>query len=71
MPDNLSRPQTACRSAMGGEVCERIQGLIERQSGWRALGVSESPIRGPEGNREFLVAAKFDGNADRGGSNPT
>ena len=56
---------------MGGEVCERIQGLIERQSGWRALGVSESPIRGPEGNREFLVAAKFDGNADRGGSNPT
>ena len=41
------------------EVCERIQGFIERQSGWRALGVSESPIRGPEGNREFLVAAKL------------
>ena len=41
------------------EVCERIQGFIERQSGWRALGVSESPIQGPEGNREFLVAAKL------------
>jgi 23S rRNA (cytidine1920-2'-O)/16S rRNA (cytidine1409-2'-O)-methyltransferase len=25
--------------------------------GWRVLGSIESPITGPEGNREFLIAA--------------
>ena len=26
--------------------------------GWRVLGITESPITGPEGNREFLIAAE-------------
>jgi 23S rRNA (cytidine1920-2'-O)/16S rRNA (cytidine1409-2'-O)-methyltransferase len=25
--------------------------------GWQVLGVTESPIIGPEGNREFLIGA--------------
>ena len=25
--------------------------------GWQVLGITESPITGPEGNREFLIAA--------------
>jgi 23S rRNA (cytidine1920-2'-O)/16S rRNA (cytidine1409-2'-O)-methyltransferase len=29
--------------------------------GWRVLGVTESPITGPEGNIEFLLAAEKDG----------
>lgn len=41
------------------EVCERISAFIGRQTGWEVLGSSESPIQGPEGNREFLLAAKF------------
>lgn len=45
------------------EVCERIRGFIERRSGWRTVGIAESPIRGPEGNREFLIAATFDATA--------
>ena len=45
------------------EVCERIRSFIERRSGWRTVGIAESPIRGPEGNREFLIAAAFDGGA--------
>ena len=28
--------------------------------GWRVLGITESPITGPEGNREFLIAAERD-----------
>ena len=28
--------------------------------GWHVLGVAESPITGPEGNREFLIAAAKD-----------
>ncbi|HYH17317.1 MAG TPA: TlyA family RNA methyltransferase [Azospirillum sp.] len=39
------------------EVCERIQAWLGTQPGWRVLGIAESPILGPEGNREFLIGA--------------
>jgi 23S rRNA (cytidine1920-2'-O)/16S rRNA (cytidine1409-2'-O)-methyltransferase len=39
------------------EVCDRITAWLGSQPGWRVLGVVESPILGPEGNREFLIAA--------------
>ena len=29
--------------------------------GWVVLGIEESPITGPEGNKEFLIAARFEG----------
>ena len=38
-------------------VCERIQTWWASLPGWRVLGITESPITGPEGNREFLLAA--------------
>ncbi len=38
-------------------VCERIRGWWSSLPGWRVLGVTESPITGPEGNREYLIAA--------------
>lgn len=37
-------------------VCGEVQLWIASQ-GWRVLGVTESPITGPEGNREFLLGA--------------
>ncbi|MEZ5826189.1 MAG: TlyA family RNA methyltransferase [Geminicoccaceae bacterium] len=37
-------------------VCEEIRTWLE-WIGWTVLGVTESPITGPKGNREFLVAA--------------
>ena len=40
------------------EVCERIAGWLGGLPGWSVLGVAESPIRGPEGNVEFLIAAR-------------
>ncbi len=43
--------------ALRQEVCERIVGWLESLPGWRVLGVEESPITGPEGNVEYLVAA--------------
>ncbi|MCI0431709.1 MAG: TlyA family RNA methyltransferase [Rhodospirillales bacterium] len=43
--------------ALRAEVCARIAAWIGRQPGWRVLGVTESPILGPEGNVEFLIAA--------------
>ncbi|MEO1192327.1 MAG: TlyA family RNA methyltransferase [Pseudomonadota bacterium] len=39
-------------------VCEKIQAFLEAQAGWQVLGITESPITGPDGNREFLVAAE-------------
>ncbi len=40
------------------EVCERIRGWWSGLPGWTVLGIAESPITGPEGNREFLIAAR-------------
>ena len=46
--------------ALHREVCERIAAWLAARPGWTVLGVVESPITGPEGNREFLVAARRD-----------
>jgi 23S rRNA (cytidine1920-2'-O)/16S rRNA (cytidine1409-2'-O)-methyltransferase len=40
------------------EVCDRIHAWFERQPGWSVLGIVESPVLGPEGNKEFLIAAR-------------
>ncbi|HYH39415.1 MAG TPA: TlyA family RNA methyltransferase [Azospirillum sp.] len=42
------------------EVCERIRAWLESLPGWRVLGIAESPITGPEGNKEFLIGAVRD-----------
>jgi 23S rRNA (cytidine1920-2'-O)/16S rRNA (cytidine1409-2'-O)-methyltransferase len=47
------------------EVCERIAGWINAQPGWSVAGVVESPILGPEGNREFLLYARGSGAGTR------
>ena len=39
------------------EVCDRIAGWLDGLEEWRVLGLTESPIRGAEGNTEFLIAA--------------
>jgi len=41
-------------------VCDTAAEWIETQ-GWRVVGVTESPITGPEGNKEFLLGAIKDG----------
>jgi 23S rRNA (cytidine1920-2'-O)/16S rRNA (cytidine1409-2'-O)-methyltransferase len=44
--------------ALHAEVCERVVAWVGAQPGWQVLGVTESPLRGPEGNVEFLIAAR-------------
>ena len=44
--------------ALHREVCAEITAWLEARPGWRVLGLTESPIRGPEGNVEFLVHAR-------------
>ncbi|MDE2005927.1 MAG: TlyA family RNA methyltransferase [Rhodospirillales bacterium] len=68
----LIKPQfEAGRGAVGGkgvvrdpavhaEVCARVRGWWAALPGWSVLGIAESPITGPEGNREFLIGARRD-----------
>lgn len=41
------------------EVCERISTWLAGLPGWSVVGLCESPITGPEGNKEFLVVGRF------------
>jgi len=46
--------------AVHEEVCARIRTWLGGLPGWRVLGITESPITGPGGNKEFLIAARRD-----------
>jgi len=45
--------------ALHDQVCRRVSAWLAALSGWTVLGLAESPILGPEGNKEFLIAAQF------------
>jgi 23S rRNA (cytidine1920-2'-O)/16S rRNA (cytidine1409-2'-O)-methyltransferase len=44
--------------AVHDAVCACIRAWWAGLPGWRVLGITESPITGPEGNKEFLLAAE-------------
>ena len=41
------------------EICDIISAWLAAQPGWRVLGITPSPITGPEGNVEFLIGGEF------------
>jgi len=46
--------------AVHERVCTETKGWVAAQ-GWTVLGVTPSPITGPEGNIEFLLGAEKNG----------
>lgn len=44
--------------AIHEKVCQEIRSWWETLENWDILGIETSPITGPEGNVEFLIAAK-------------
>lgn len=40
-------------------VCARVRDWWAGLPGWTVLGIADSPITGPEGNKEFLIAARL------------
>lgn len=46
------------------EVCDRIAAWLESLEDWTVRGLTESPILGPEGNKEFLIAAAKGGGGE-------
>ncbi len=51
-------------AAVHRAVCGRIVAWWSGLPGWTVLGVTDSPINGRDGNREFLIAASRTGQAD-------
>jgi 23S rRNA (cytidine1920-2'-O)/16S rRNA (cytidine1409-2'-O)-methyltransferase len=43
--------------AVHARVCDEVRAWVEAK-GWRVAGIERSPITGPEGNVEFLLAAE-------------
>ncbi|MBL4601152.1 MAG: TlyA family RNA methyltransferase [Emcibacteraceae bacterium] len=43
------------------EVCDKIKNWItEDMEKWNVIGLTQSPIKGPEGNIEFLIGARYE-----------
>lgn len=40
-------------------VCTEIKEWLGTREGWEVIGTTLSPITGPEGNKEFLIYARF------------
>ena len=56
-PERVGKGGVVRDPVLHQEVCDRISAWFHRQPGWTVLGIVESPILGPEGNKEFLIAA--------------
>ncbi len=50
--------------ALHRQVCDSVVDWLRDSAGWTVDGFVESPIQGPEGNREFLIAARREQEAD-------
>jgi 23S rRNA (cytidine1920-2'-O)/16S rRNA (cytidine1409-2'-O)-methyltransferase len=59
-PDRVGKGGVVRDAAVRDEVCARIRAWLDGLDGWSVLAVTESPITGPDGNREFLIAAVHD-----------
>jgi 23S rRNA (cytidine1920-2'-O)/16S rRNA (cytidine1409-2'-O)-methyltransferase len=57
-PGQLGSKGVVRDPAVHEAVCEAIRAWWSSLPGWHVLGLAESPITGPEGNKEFLIAAR-------------
>lgn len=60
-PDRVGKGGVVRDPELHREVCDRITAWLAARPGWQVLGVTESPITGPEGNVEFLIGGSRDG----------
>lgn len=56
--ENVGKGGVVRDPALHEAVCEDIQNWLESHGHWHIFGVTTSPIKGPEGNVEFLIAAE-------------
>ncbi len=58
-PEHVGKGGVVRDPAVHETVCETIARWWAALPGWAVLGVEPSPITGPEGNREFLIGARY------------
>lgn len=59
-PQEVGKGGVVRDPAVHQRVCETVRAWLDAQPGWRVIGLTESPITGPAGNKEFLIAAVRD-----------
>ena len=57
-PKEVGKGGVVRDAAVHEAVCRRVADWIGALPGWSVIGVAESPIQGPAGNREFLIYAR-------------
>ena len=57
-PEAVGKGGVVRDPAVHEAVCARVRDWWAALPGWRVLGLAESPITGPQGNHEFLIAAE-------------
>jgi 23S rRNA (cytidine1920-2'-O)/16S rRNA (cytidine1409-2'-O)-methyltransferase len=60
-PGDVGKGGVVRDPAVHRAVCERVAARIGAQPGWHVVGIADSPITGPAGNREFLIHARRGG----------
>ena len=60
-PDKVGKGGVVRDPAVHEAVCETIRDWLAGLPGWQVLGITPSPITGPEGNVEFLIGARYTG----------
>ena len=57
-PGEVGKGGVVRDAALHRSICALIADWWAALPGWQVLGITESPITGPEGNKEFLIAAR-------------
>jgi 23S rRNA (cytidine1920-2'-O)/16S rRNA (cytidine1409-2'-O)-methyltransferase len=60
-PGDVGKGGVVRDPAIHRAVCERVAAWLGAQRGWQVVGIADSPITGPAGNREFLIYARRGG----------
>jgi len=57
-PERVGKGGIVRDPVLHDEVCARISDWLAAQPAWTVAGLTESPITGAEGNREFLICGR-------------
>lgn len=58
-PEDVEKGGVVRDPAVHQRVCDQAVAWLGSLPGWRVAGLMESPVKGPEGNREFLLWGQF------------
>ncbi|MEK9684804.1 MAG: TlyA family RNA methyltransferase [Rhodospirillaceae bacterium] len=59
--ENVGKGGVVRDSLLHSKVCDEVRSWLENVMAWHVLGITESPIEGPKGNKEFLICARRGG----------